>query len=148
MQSYFSKIYTMNPPVDEDFLKNLKAKEAKMRDSIADKKHEIAVIEKQINSLKRVIEAFEGIKYGEKPKIRIIVPAEYSKNLTWSEKVMWATKKIGGGFVNDITEVIAGLESGSDKKAIKGMVTQYASQLKKSGNLRHEKAGVRYKYFV
>ena len=83
----------MHTSPDDDFVKSLKAKEAKMKEAIDSKKHEIAVIEKQMLSVKRAIEAFEGIKYGEKPKIKINIPAQYSKNLTWSEKVMWATKK-------------------------------------------------------
>lgn len=134
--------------MDDDFVKSLKAKEAKMKESIAAKKHEITVIEKQMLSVKRAIEAFEGIKYGEKPKIKITMPAQYSKSLTWSEKVMWATKEIGGGFVDNIADAIHKLEPDANKKAIKGMVTQYASQLKKSGNLRHEKNGMKYKYFI
>jgi hypothetical protein len=138
----------MNSQTDDDFIKGLKAKEAKMKDSISTKKHEIAVIEKQMVSLKRVIEAFEGIKYGHEPKAKIAIPATYTKNLSWSEKVIWATKEIGGGFVDNITDVIARLEPELNKKAIKGMVTQYASQLKKSGNLRHEKMGIKYKYFI
>ena len=61
---------------------------------------------------------------------------------------MWATKQIGGGFVDNITDAIAKSEPDLNKKAIRGMVTQYASQLKKSGNLKHEKAGIKYKYFI
>src|ERR1700677_1564424 len=94
----------------------LKAKEAKMKDSISAKKHEIAVIEKQLNSIKRAIEAFEGIKYGHEPKAKIVIQAHYSKNLTWSEKVMWAAKETGGGFVDTITDVIAKLEPELNKK--------------------------------
>jgi hypothetical protein len=138
----------MNPTSDDDFIKGLKAKEAKMKESISAMKHEIAVIEKQMISIKRVIEAFEGIKYGHEAKAKIAIPAEYAKSLTWSEKVMWATKQIGGGFVDNITDAIAKSEPDLNKKAIRGMVTQYASQLKKSGNLKHEKTGIKYKYFI
>lgn len=138
----------MNTQTDDDFVKSLKVKEAKMKDSISAKKHEIAVIEKQLTSIKRAIEAFEGIKYGHETKAKIAIPAQYSKNLTWSEKVMWAAKETGGGFVDNIAEAISKLEPELNKKAVKGMVTQYASQLKKSGNLRYEKTGIKYKYFI
>jgi hypothetical protein len=138
----------MNLSTDDDFIKSLKAKEAKMKDSILAKKQEIAVIEKQMASIKRVVDTFESIKYGQEPKTKIVIPAQYEKHLTWSEKVMWATKEIGGGFVDNITEFLAKLEPDSNKKAIKGMVTQYASQLKKSGNLKYEKIGIKYKYFI
>jgi hypothetical protein len=133
---------------DDDFVKSLKAKETKMRESISAKKHEITVIEKQLLSIKRAIEAFEGIKYGQNIKPKVIIPTQYSKNLTWSEKVMWSVKEIGSGFVDNITEVIAKLEPDLNKKNIKGMVTQYSSQLKKSGNLKYEKIGIKYKYFI
>jgi hypothetical protein len=138
----------MNTPADDDFVKSLKAKEAKMKDSISAKKHEIAVIEKQLTSIKRAIEAFEGIKYGHELRPKIAIPASYNKNLTWSEKVMWAAREINGGFVDNIADTIAKLEPELNKKAIKGMVTQYASQLKKSGNLKHEKMGIKHKYFI
>jgi len=133
---------------DTHFTEGLKAKQAKMKEEIAAKKREIVAIEKKITAIKRAIEAFEGIKYGEDPKIQIPIPAEYSKSLTWSEKVLWTTQKTGGGFVDNITEAIAHLEPELNKKTLKRIVTQYASQLKKSGNLRHEKVGIKYKYLV
>jgi hypothetical protein len=136
------------PQTDHDFIKSLKAKQTKMREEIATKKQEIASIEKKIISVKRAIEAFEGIKYGEEPKVKIAIPADYSKNLTWSEKVLWAAHGIGGGFVDNIADKIAKVEPDLKKETLKRIVTQYASQLKKSGNLRHEKVGIKFKYLI
>jgi len=133
---------------DDDFIKGLKAKEAKMKEDISTKKKEIAMIEKQMAAVKRVIEAFEGIKYGIELKNKIRVPEEYSKSLTWSEKVLWAINKIGGGFVDDITAAIANMEPDLNKETLKRIVTQYASQLKKNNYLKHEKSGIRFKYFI
>jgi hypothetical protein len=138
----------MSTAPDDEFIKNLKAKEAKMKAEISVKKQEIAIIEKQMASVKRTIEAFEGIKYGIEPKAKIPVPEVYSKHLPWAEKVLWAVKDIGGGVVDDITDALAKFDPNADKKSIKSMVTQYASQLKKSGNLQHQKLGIKHKYFI
>lgn len=133
---------------DHDFVKSLQVKQAKMKEIIAEKKQEIAVIEKQVAAVKKAMEAFEEIKYGKKSDMKIEAPAEYSKNLTWSEKVLWATKSIGGGFVENIAQAILKKEPDLNEVILKRMVTQYASRLGKRDNLKYEKIGIKYRYMI
>lgn len=136
---------------DEDYIRGLKAREAKVTSDIAEKEKEIIGMRENLKVIKTAIEGFKGLVKSQTPEKeikKISIPAQYSNELTWSKKILFIVNFLNGALVSDITDELIKREPEKDVLATKRIVTMYASHLKRYGNLRFEVLGNKYRYMI
>lgn len=113
----------------------------------------LAVLYSQEEKLLKQLRTVQNTIIEHGGRIRSAFPAikgerhlKYDSEMPWGDKILVALTNIGSGFVADIVNELARLDSTVDKKKIKHAITQRASQLFREGIIDKEEFGLRYKY--
>ncbi len=139
---------------DEQIIKSLKRKEHEHLSAINKAKQTIVQSERTLKVIRDALAGYKklgettsaSLMNGEISSKSFEIPREYSKNLTWAQKIMFVIQKKKGGFVGDVVAELEKLEPGI--KRAKQAVTFYCSSLKSEGYLKFEKVGIKYRYYM
>jgi hypothetical protein len=109
------------------------------------------IIKKQ-NNLRNQLVALDSLLsfYGVNPNILSASDNSlngYDPNFSWSQKILYALKKIKSGYASEIANTISELDPKLDKKRVKEAASFYLSKMLKSGQvIKLGESGKKYKF--
>ena len=134
--------------MEDTILKPLREKERELRSKL-----EANPLFKQWEGIQSTISLFQNgeMVNGSKPASGngLDVPLEFSQDLSWNRKVLFALSKIKTGFITDIIEELKRHGAKEDDDFLAKRISTMASKLKtEHGLIGSKKVGKKAKYFI
>jgi hypothetical protein len=82
------------------------------------------------------------------PEEGLVIPKEYSEELSWRGKVLFVLSQIKGGFISDIIKELRKQGVTASDEFLNKRISTTASKLKTDGYLKGKKIGKQAKYFI
>lgn len=129
-----------------EFLTVLKAKEKELEAQLSQNS-----IFKQLEGVRTTIALFQNgtSENGHEPTLQTIkIPAEYSSDLTWKERVLFVLNKLNTAYVSQIVEELKRLGAKDSEEALSKRVGVTVSAMKKKKILGVKWVGKKGEYFI